>query len=257
MHPFMFSDTFRARLDAWNSAHPKSERHFRAEAGSGGTELEISVLGYIGYDWWTGEGVTDKEFKRALDAHPDVATIRVVINSPGGSAFDGISIRSLLQRHDANVVTEVTGLAASAASIIMMAGDEREMHVGSEMMIHEASTCACGNADALEKTMAALRSIDSGIVPVYADITGIDAKRVAKLLKAETWMNADVAFDEGFATKVLRRDAAAPKPDATEIPEQSEPEGEGMQDNAVVRPGLAAMQELTESYGLQFHQLTR
>lgn len=194
----MFQDRFRA----WWKDHG-SQRAFTAAAS--GDDLELNVLDVIGYDWWSGEGVTTKAFKRILDKHADAKNIRVVIDSPGGSVFDGVGIYNALRRHGAHVTTEVIGLAASAASLIALAGDDIEMNVGTELMIHQASTIAWDNADGMQKTVDALRSIDSSIVDIYVNQTNLPRDEIVQMMSAETWMTADDAVTKGFASRVLRK----------------------------------------------------
>jgi len=192
---------FTDRFQAWCQEHA-GKRSFEAKAS--GDALEINILDVIGYDYWSGGGITTSVVKQALDSNASAKTIRVIIDSPGGSVFDGVGIHSALRRHSAKVTTEVIGLAASAASVIAMAGDTIEMHVGTEMMIHQGSWGGWGTADDLEKTVGALRSVDLSLVDIYQLRTGKTAEDLTALIKAETWMTAQQAVDEGFANRVIR-----------------------------------------------------
>lgn len=194
------SPRHQARVEAWFDAHEDS-RGFRAERR--GSEIELNILDVIGYDWWTGEGITTKEIKRALDDAGEVSSIRVLIDSPGGSVFDGIGIFNLLRRHEAKVTVEIVGIAASAASVIAMAGDDILMHLGTELMVHPASGLTYGTADEHEATARALRSINSSIVEIYVNQTKKDEAEIVKLMEAETYMTANEALKLGFATRVI------------------------------------------------------
>ena len=212
----VFSNRFRAQIEAWQSRH-ESDRGFRAEAS--GDDLELNVLDFIGFDPWFGGGITTDVIKRALDEHPDAKSVRVVIDSPGGSVFDGIGILNALRRHPAKVTTEVIGLAASAASVIFMAGDHRVMNLGTELMIHQASGGTWGTADDHESTAKALRSIDSSLVDIYESRTGLDAKAIKKLVDDETWLTAKQAVEQGWADFLqvevgTKAKAPAPEPSA-------------------------------------------
>lgn len=134
-------------------------------------------------------------------------SVEVEINSPGGSVFEGQRIYSALRGISARgveVTTTVNGLAASMGSVILMAGDKRNMTQGSRIMIHEASTMAMGDARALRKTAELLEGISSEIAGVYAERTGGDENAIRDLMLAETWMTADDAKANGFIDSVIK-----------------------------------------------------
>src|SRR4051812_38891460 len=112
----------------------------------GPTEADILIHQEIGENWF-GDGLTSKRFSDDLAKLGDVRQINVDINSPGGAVYDGISIYNLLRAHGARINVKVTGIAASIASVIAMAGDSIEMGVGAMMMIHQPWSIAIGNAD--------------------------------------------------------------------------------------------------------------
>lgn len=147
-----------ALFKRWENSVPEADRPIRAEAL--GDDLEINVLDVIGYDPWTGGGITAKAFKRTIDQYPDAKQIRVLINSPGGIIDDGMAIFNALRRHQALVVTECLGIAASIASVIFFAGDRREMNVGTQLMVHRAWGFTIGNAEDHEAQVRALKSYD-------------------------------------------------------------------------------------------------
>jgi ATP-dependent Clp endopeptidase proteolytic subunit ClpP len=134
-------------------------------------------------------------------------SVEVEINSPGGSVFEGQRIYNALRGISARgveVTTTVNGLAASMGSVILMAGDKRQMTQGSRIMIHEASTIAMGDSRAMRKTADLLDGISSEIAGIYADRTGGDEKAIRNLMFAETWMTADEAKANGFVGTVLK-----------------------------------------------------
>lgn len=192
-------------------------------AQASGDDLEINVLDVIGYDWWTGGGVTAKGIKRVLDEHSNAKKIRCVINSPGGLAFEGISIFNILRRHHAKITTEVVGLAASAASVIFMAGERREMHVGTDVMVHRALGFTVGNVDDHEEHIKVLKNLDQRLIDIYVDRGNMEEERARELVVAETWMGPDEAITEGFATHIIR---TQPKraPVESETPENDNPD---------------------------------
>lgn len=137
----------------------------------------------------------------ALDA------VQVEINSPGGSVFEGQRIYNALRSMSARgveVTTKVNGLAASMGSVILMAGDKREMTAGSRVMIHEASTIAAGDARALRRQSELLEGISAEIAGIYAERTGGDVSKIREMMMEETWMTADEAKENGFVDVVLK-----------------------------------------------------
>jgi ATP-dependent protease ClpP protease subunit len=198
---------FEERLRGWMAA---SERRFEANMAASGDVLELVMLDIVGEDWWTGGGITSKGVQQKLAAYPKVKTIKVLLNSPGGDAFEGLAVQSLLRRHGASIEIEVVGLAASAASIIAMAGDTIAMHEGSLMMVHQPWTFAVGDADEMRTTAEFLDKVNSSGLDVYTRRTGRKREDVAELVAAETWMTAHEAVKEKFATSVV--DGASPEP---------------------------------------------
>jgi ATP-dependent protease ClpP protease subunit len=126
--------------------------------------------------------------------------ITVRINSPGGDAFEGVSIHNVLRSAGKPVNVVVDGLAASAASIVAMAGDTRVMNTGSVMMIHEAMALAMGNAADMTKMAETLTTVTGAIADIYVSRTGLPKDEVLAMQTMETWMSADEALAKGFAT---------------------------------------------------------
>jgi ATP-dependent Clp protease, protease subunit len=169
----------------------------------GGKVGELIIYDDIGYDPWFGEGVDAKSVHAALkDAGDKLEHLTVRINSPGGSVRDGNAIYNELHRHKAHVVVEIDSLAASAATVIAMAGDEIHMAKNGLFMIHEASGGAWGNAHDLETTAQVLRKINDTAGEVYAARTGRAKDELLSWMKDELWMTADEALTNGFITKV-------------------------------------------------------
>ncbi|QPA33424.1 head maturation protease, ClpP-related [Thermaerobacillus caldiproteolyticus] len=154
--------------------------------------------------WWY-DSVTPKSLLRDLDALGDVSEITVRINSGGGSAFAGLTIYEILKSHKATIITRVDGLAASAASIIAMAGDKIIMGTGAMLMIHNPWTIAIGESKDLRHTADVLDKVSQSLISVYSDRTGLDAKEIKKMLDKETWLTADEAVEKGFADEVDRK----------------------------------------------------
>ena len=187
----------------------KSE--FKIVNKSDADEAEVFIYGEIGDTFWD-DGITAKDFVDQLNGLSDaVKTIRVRINSPGGSVWDGYTMHSALKNHPARVVVEVDGLAASSASVIAMAGDTIRMGELSMMMIHRASSGVWGDADELRKTAELLDQVDGQITEVYHRRSARPLDEVRELLAAETWFTPTEAVAAGFADEVSEQLQTAAK----------------------------------------------
>ncbi|WP_144149360.1 head maturation protease, ClpP-related [Paraburkholderia sp. BCC1884] len=162
----------------------------------------ISIYDTIG-DNWEGTGVTATRISAALRSIGANQAVTVNVNSPGGDFFEGVAIYNLLRQHQAKVTVQVLGLAASAASVIAMAGDEILMGEGSFFMIHNAWTVAIGNRHDLAQAAQTLEPFDSAMANLYAKRAGITQDDAANLMDKETWIGADQAVNEGFATGLI------------------------------------------------------
>jgi ATP-dependent protease ClpP protease subunit len=192
---------------------------YRIEAkASDPTVVDIYILDLIGdwvYDLWELGVTTAKSFVEQLSKlDASVSSIRVHINSPGGDVFSALTIANALRDQRVSkgrtVVTIVDGLAASAASVVAMAGERVEMADNALLMIHNPYTYAVGNAAELQKAAETLNTIRDSLVATYQWHSTLDATEIAALLDAETWMTADEAIERGFATdKVEGLKAAA------------------------------------------------
>lgn len=179
-----------------------------AEADEGAT---ISIYDVIGEDWWTGEGVTAKRIAGALRAIGK-EPVTVSINSPGGDMFEGVAIYNLLREHPAAVTVKVMGLAASAASVIAMAGDRIEMGVGTFLMIHNAWGVVVGNRNDFRAAAEMFDEFDGAMADIYVARTGQGRDDVAAMMDAERWLRPEEAIERGFA------DATFEGPDDTTAP---------------------------------------
>lgn len=164
-------------------------------------ENTITIFDVIGEDWWSGGGFTAKRAAAALRAIGD-KPVRVQINSPGGDLFEGIAIYNMLRAHPAKVTVEVLGWAASAASIIAMAGDDIVMGLGTFMMVHNAWGAVIGNRHDFREAADLFEGFDAAIADIYEARTGTDRKKIEKLMDAETFMGPSDAVKNGFADRV-------------------------------------------------------
>lgn len=165
-------------------------------------ENTISIYEPIGQDPWTGGGMTAKRLGGILRSVGDKDVV-VNINSPGGDLFEGIAIYNLLRAHKGRVTVRVMALAASAASVIAMAGDRIEIARSAFFMVHNCWVLAIGNRHDLGEIAAWLEPFDAAMADLYAARSGLDGKAVAKLMDAETWIGGAAAIEKGFADDFL------------------------------------------------------
>lgn len=156
----------------------------------------IRIYDVIGWPFIEAQDVA-----AALDGI-DADEIEVQINSPGGDAIEGIAIYNALRSHPAKITTRVDALAASVASIVAQAGDERVMLTGSQMMIHDAWGLAIGNAEVMRETSDVLDKISGTLAGIYEDRSGQDGMR--DLMQAETWFTHDEAVEAGLADSAVK-----------------------------------------------------
>lgn len=147
--------------------------------------------------------ISSKFVESSLDGTDKDIVIKLA--SAGGDAFEGINIYNYLKSLKNNVTIEITSIAASAASLIAMAADKIVMHNGANMMIHEASTMAFGNKSDIQKTLNALESVDTSIVDIYHERTGIDKEELSTMMANETWLTADEAVNKRFADEKMKK----------------------------------------------------
>lgn len=170
-----------------------------------GEERTISVYDVIGYDWWTGEGVTAKRIASALrNMGPGPVTVNV--NSPGGDMFEGLAIYNLLREHDGEVTIKVLGLAASAASIIAMAGDTVQIARAGFLMIHNCWVIAQGNRHDLREFADTMEPFDAAMADIYAARSDQDLQEVQRQMDGETWIGGSQAIEQGYADELLPSD---------------------------------------------------
>jgi ATP-dependent Clp protease protease subunit len=163
---------------------------------------EVLLYGPIGSSTWRGDEVTPKQFREELEALGDVETIELYINSEGGDVFAAQAIHSMLRRHPARVHTFIDGLAASAASLVAMAGDTVTMPRNAMLMLHSPWAAAVGNANDLRATAEDLDRVRESMIAIYADRSGKSRDEVVQILDSETWYTAEEAVAAGFADEV-------------------------------------------------------
>jgi ATP-dependent Clp protease protease subunit len=186
-------------LDRWNPG---------VKAAAEG-EASISIYEVIGEDPWTGGGVTVKRIDAALRSIGSTKDVTVNINSPGGDVFEGIAIYNRLREHQGQVNVKILGLAASAASIIAMAGDNIKIGASSFLMIHNAWVLAVGNRHDMREVADFLEPFDRALADVYVARAGQELPAVQAAMDAETWLNGSQAVELGYADALLAADEIA------------------------------------------------
>lgn len=192
------SEILPRAFERWNPG-------LRAAVAEDEQDRSISVYDAIGYDYWTGEGVTARRVAsalRTLGAGP----VTVNVNSPGGDMFEGLAIYNLLREHKGDVTVKVLGVAASAASIIAMAGDNVQIARAAFLMVHNSWVIAAGNRNDLRETADWLEPFDAAMADIYVARTGADTKAITKLMDAESWIGGSAAIEQGFADELLPSD---------------------------------------------------
>lgn len=167
-------------------------------------DSSISIFDVIGADYW-GEGVTANRIAGALRSL-NGADVTVNINSPGGDMFEGLAIYNLLREYEGKITVKVLGLAASAASIIAMAGDDIQIGRGAFLMIHNCWVYAMGNRHDLAQIASDMEPFDKAMGDIYSVRTGLSKEEVAAMMDGETYIGGSDAVDIGFADRLLSAD---------------------------------------------------
>jgi len=174
-------------------------------------EIDISIMEPIGTDFWTGDGLTAKQFSEDLKAAGKVSKINLLVNSPGGSVWDGLAIANTLIAHPARVTSHILGLAASVASCIVMAADPGEisMSESSALMVHNPWSSASGDSKEFRKLADTLDKVKGSMIGMYQRHSRLSTEKISALLDDETWMDAEEAIENGFADTVTEAAAVA------------------------------------------------
>ena len=199
---------WKAVIDEWFQEHGSGKEENRKDMNkfwnwirNEGGERILRLEGPIDEESFWGDEVTPKAFRDELEA--EEGDVTVWVNSPGGNVFAAAEIYTMLCDHKGKVTVKIEAIAASAASVVAMAGDRVLMSPTSMLMIHDPMTIAMGNAADMEKAIATLNEVKESIINAYARKTGLSRNKIAKLMSDETWMNAKKAVEWGFADEIL------------------------------------------------------
>ena len=161
----------------------------------------LRLEGPIDEESFWGDEITPQMFRDELESGEGDVT--VWINSPGGNVFAAAEIYTMLKDYKGSITVKVDAIAASAASVVAMAGDTVQMSPVAMLMIHDPSTVAMGNTKDMEKAIEVLNEVKESIINAYAAKSGLSHARIANLMSNETWMNAKKAVELGFADEIL------------------------------------------------------
>ena len=170
------------------------------------TERILSLSGVIAEESWFDDEITPKIFRDELMGGE--GDITVWINSPGGDCIAAAQIYNMLLEYKGNVTIKIDGIAASAASVVAMAGNKVIMSPVSMLMIHNPMTMAAGDTTEMKKAISMLTEVKESIINAYELKTGMSRDKIAKLMDAETWMDANKAVELGFADEILSRESS-------------------------------------------------
>ena len=185
-------------LGLWNAALAPSAK----------IDTAINIFDVIGHDPWTDGGITAATVQSRLDQIGNREAV-VNINSPGGDMFEGLAIYNMLRAHAGGATVRVLGLAASAASLVAMAGKNIEIAKSGFLMIHNAWVMAAGNRHDLRAFADTLDPFDAVMSGIYADRSGVPLADIAAKMDAETWISGQDAIDMGLANALLPADQIA------------------------------------------------
>ena len=187
---------------------------------SGGRVLRLE--GPIDSDSFWGDEITPQAFRE--DLYAEEGDITLWVNSPGGNVFAAAEIYTMLRDYPGSVTVRIASIAASAASVVAMAGNLVQISPTGMLMVHDPSTIAMGNARDMEKAISTLNEVKESIINAYAFKTGLSRNRISKLMSDETWLNAKKAVELGFADEILFENKS--KPDEPEKEPEEKPETE-------------------------------
>jgi len=179
-------------------------------------ERILFLNGTIAEESWFDDEVTPALFKDELNSGE--GDITVWINSPGGDCIAAAQIYNMLMDYKGNVTVKIDGIAASAASVIAMAGNKVIVSPVSMIMIHNPATIAAGDTAEMQKAIAMLDEVKESIINAYEIKTGLSRARLSHLMDAETWMDANSAIELGFADEIMQRNT---EEDELEVPNVS------------------------------------
>ena len=218
-------------------------------------ETELYFDGPISEESWLNDEITPAKFKEELAHH--AGDLTVWLNSPGGDVLAASQIYTMLKNHKGRITVKIDALAASAASVVAMAGDKTLISPTGMIMCHNPATLAMGNKADMEKAIELLEEVKESIINAYEAKTGLSRSKISKMMDDETWMNAKKALKLGFVDGILFA-----KQDESEPEEEKEPEKNSDSAEMLYTPSVTAasfLQKLTamQPTGVPINQLEK
>ena len=186
-------------------------------------ETELVFNGAISEDTWLGDEITPAMFRNELSKIN--GNLTVWLNSPGGDVFAASQIYTMLRNHKGKVTVKINALAASAASVVAMAGDETLIAPTAMLMIHDPACFASGNKADMEKAIELLEEVKESIINAYEEKCHLSRAKIAKMMSEETWLNAKKALQLGFVDGILfakEKQSAETETEQEDTPEEEE-----------------------------------
>lgn len=199
---------------------------------------ELVFNGPISEETWFGDEITPALFRNELAKISGDLT--VWLNSPGGDVFAASQIYTMLRSHKGKVTVKIDGIAASAASVVAMSGDETLIAPTGMLMIHNPATAAFGNKEAMQKAIKLLDEVKESIINAYEEKSGLSRSKIARMMDEETWLNAKKAQALGLVNGILFA-SGQPKPEKDEKPEEDTPEEDEPKKEDQKKDNLTAM----------------
>lgn len=210
----------------------KSKKTLNQETNEEVVERTLELYGTIAEESWFDDDFTPQMFKDELNAGS--GDITVWINSPGGDCVAAAQIYNMLANYKGNVTVKIDGIAASAASVIAMAGSTVLMSPVSMMMIHNPATFAFGDYAEMKKAIEMLDGVKDSIINAYTLKTGMSRAKLSRLMDAETWMDATKAVELGFADDIITKNEFAKKEESEEDDSKKNTENDVNTSNSVL-----------------------
>lgn len=193
---------------------------------TGATELYFE--GPISAETWLGDEITPGLFKSELEQHPGDLTVWIC--SPGGDVFAASQIYTMLRNHKGKITVKIDALAASAASVVAMSGDETFISPTGMLMVHDPACMASGNKADMVKAIEILDEIKESIINAYEQKCHLSRGKIAKMMSEETWLNAKKALQLGFVDGILFAKEKMPQAEPEEEEESADEEQESEDD---------------------------
>ena len=208
-------------------------------------ERILRLEGPIDEDSFWGDEVTPKAFREELEA--EEGDVTVWVNSPGGNVFAAAQIYNMLCDHKGKITVKIDAIAASAASVVAMAGDRVLMSPVAMLLVHDPMTIAMGNKKDMEKAIVTLNEVKESIINAYQKKSGLSRNKISQLMENETWLNAKKAVELGFADEILFNDQTEGEDEEKEVEDVWQPYSTRVMGQAILNRLIPACEGADEN----------